>query len=217
MSPSNNESDSVSISEWDSMDVYELLNCFDIHPEHASYIVRAYSHTFGRAIVEIQATCDNMPSHTHSPRQSTTGDKIYLCGQRMWYHFLNVFGSVITRLKINYNDFNETQCYELHQIIGQTCAINLVEIKFNGIKSRIPIDDLVNYHFPYVGRVEIVDSKLSDRLPLFSTLFPNVRIVKVINVNMESFDAYFKNLDRFVIIKDDINGVKHEINVICKA
>lgn len=214
MSQSNDENDSVSTSEWDNMDVHELLNFLDIHPEHASDIVRAYSHTFGRAIVELQAPRNKMPSQIHSP---TAGDKIYLCGQRMWYHFLNVFGSVITRLEINYNNFNETQCYELHQIIGQTCAINLVKIKFNGIKSRTPIDDLANYHFPYVERVEIIDSKLRDRLPLFSTLFPNVRIVKVINVNMESFDAYFKHLDRFVIRKDDINGVKHEINVICKA
>lgn len=207
----------VSTSEWDNMDVHELLNFVDTHPEQKSDIVRVYRRRFDRLIVGIQTARDDMANDT-SLSQSDTDDEIYIRGQRMWFHYLNVFGSVITRLKIYYSEFNETQCRELHQIISQNCAVNLIEITFIGIKRDDPIDDLANYQFPNVERVGILDSELSDRLPLFSKFFPNVHILKLINVNMDSFDAYFKHLDRFVIIKDDgvQNGVKNKINVICR-
>lgn len=204
----------ASTSEWDKMDVNELLNIFDAYPELKSDIIHVYSRRFGSSIVGMYAAHDDLPNDKRL-RQSDADNEIHISGQRMWCDYLNVFGSVITRLKIDYSEFNETQCRELHELISQTCGGHLIEIKFIGIKREDPIDDLTKYQFPNVEMCEIRDSKLGDRLSLFSKLFPNVHILKVIDVNMDSFDAFFKHLDRFVIIKN-INGVQNEINVICK-
>lgn len=199
-------------SKWYNMDVNELLNFPDPHPEHASHIVGEYSRRFGGSIIEIQT-----PQDDSRPIQSDGAKRIYLRGRTSWYHFLHLFGTAITRIKIDYSEFNEAQCQDLHHIIGRTCAVNLVEIKFTGIKPITLIDDLANYQFERVERVEIIDSTLSDRLPLFSMPFPNLRTLKVIDVNMDCFDAYFEHLHRFVIIRGDSNGAKNEINIICKV
>lgn len=210
----NDEIADSTSDEWDSLDFNELLNYSESHPEQKYELIRVYSRRFGRSMIVIQTARDNKPNDT-SPRQLITSDKLYLRGHRMWLQYLNVFGSVTTKLKIYYSKLNETQCRELHHLIGQTCAVNLVEIQFIGIERTTPIDELENYQFPHVERIEILDSELSDRLPLFSKLFPNVRILKIINVKMDSFDAYFYHLHRFVIVRDDFNGVKNEINIIC--
>lgn len=213
----NDESDDTqfaSLTESEKMDVNELLNYFEVHPKRKSDIVRVYSSRFGQSIVGIQTPRESISNDTNL-RQSDTGNEIHIYGQKMWLNYLNAFGSVITRLKIYYSELTEIQCRQLHKHIVQTCAINLIEIKFIGIKPEHPIDDLANYQFPNVKRIEIMDSVLYARLPLFSRPFPNVRVLKVINVNMDEFDAYFKHLERFVIVKDD-NGVKNVINMICK-
>lgn len=186
------------------MDVNEMLDLFD-----------TYSRRFGQSIVTIQASRDSTLENTNHS-ESDSGDEIHIRGQNKWLKYFDMFGSVTTRLKIDYRELTDAQCRELHKLIGQTCAENLIEIKFAGIQQDIPIEDLANHQFPNVKRVEIVDSELRDRLPLFSKFFPNVRILRVVDVNMDSFDAQFTDLDRFVIVKDDIDGVTNEINVICR-
>lgn len=216
MSSPNEHYPLASRTEWEhmDMDVNEMLNSFDTHPERKFNIIRMYSRKFGQSMVTIQATCDG-PADTNISK-TDSGDEIHIRGQKMWLHYFNLFGPVITRLTIDYSEFTDAQCRKLHKLVGHTCAGNLIEIEFVGINQDNSIDDLANYQFPNVKRVEIVDSTLCGRLPLFSALFPNVRILKIVDVSLDCFDAYFKDLDRFVIVKDGIDGARNVINVICR-
>lgn len=207
----------TSTTKWEHLkkDLNKMLDIFDMHPERRSDLIRMYSCRISQSTVTIQASCDGVSEDTNHS-ESGAGDGIHICGQKKWLDYFNMFGSVTTRLKIDYSELTDAQCRELHKLIGQTCAENLIEIKFIGIQQNNPIEDLANYQFPNVKCVEIVDSQLCDRLPLISKPFPNVRILKVVDVSMDSFDAYFRDLDRFVIVKDGIGGVQNEIDVVCR-
>lgn len=116
------------------VDVNEMLDLFDMYPERKSDIIRMYSRRFGQSIVSIQTPSDGMPNGTNL-RESDSGDEIHIRGQKMWSHYFNAIGSNVTRLKIDY----DALCRKLHKLIGQTCAVNLIGIKFVGIWSMVYI------------------------------------------------------------------------------
>lgn len=172
--------------------MWTYLNSNSVAKEN---IVRNFRRNFPTLMVSIQIR-DLMPNDEEIIILDERNEMI-LRSLNTCDRYIKFFGPGITRMTINYVGLNEITSQRLNQLIVQSCAENLREIRFIGI--RIPlIDGLTS--LPRVQQVLILDSDLGSQIRFFyATLFPNVRKLEMENVRLDDCRAYFEHLEHFRI------------------
>lgn len=118
-------------------------------------------------------------------------NSIDVIGLKFCYPFVRCFGSILSTLKINYNNNVDKRSAYLDRYVSQYCADTMTSIFF-GCKQTFSIENFPK-SFKSVTKVQFNTVNLADQLPNIVKLFPNLR-----HLDMQ-----------FITIDDDIDTAVH--------
>lgn len=132
------------------------------------------------------------------PRPRHFQDWVKIYGLWQCKKYIATFRDSITRLGINYKYMNKTHAELLNRLVAATCGEHLVELRLSHWNSDVRLDSFTSVFdnvFDRVTTLAIKNSDLTNQFEYLAQFFPKVTRYEHYNVEADSFEVYFEQLE----------------------